>query len=137
MAKSATLTGKAGSFVFNGTTVPFKSLKPKTTREYADNTDSSNYDPTTDLIHKSQQKTTTQTEVTVEGLFDLNTTPTSLIAALYSGADAVPCSFNLSPTRVYGHGNFDLTDFECEAPIDDDVKWTATLKSNGIFTLNS
>jgi hypothetical protein len=139
MAKSANVHGKSGSFVFNATTIPFKSVKPKTTRDFADTTDSSNYDAGTDLVHKSQLKVATQTEVPVEGLFDLNTTPSSLIAQLYNGADAVACSFNYTSGHPYGHGNFDLIDFETTYVSDqaDVVKWTATLRSNGVFTLGS
>jgi predicted secreted protein len=137
MAVPIKLSGKAGSFVYSGTTIPFKSMKPKTTRDLADTTDSSNYDVTSDLVHKAQLPVTIQTEVSIEGNFDLNTTDASLITQLYSGGSAVACVFNLSATKIYGHGNFDISDFETSIPVDDIVTFTATLKSNGIFTRGS
>lgn len=138
MAK-VNVSGKSGSFVYSGTTIPFKSVKPKTSRDFADTTDSGNYDQTTDLVHKSQIVVTTQTEVPVEGVFDLTTTPSSLIAALYNATAAVPCSFVYTSGHTYGHGNFDLIDFEATYVSDqaEPVKWTATLRSNGVFTYGS
>jgi hypothetical protein len=129
-----TLTGKAGIFQFNGFAIPFKTQKPETEREYADSTDSSNYDAATDLIHKSQEKVSTQTTVDVDGLLDLSVIPASLIASLYNGADAVPCYFFLKPGVPLAHGNFDLTKFSCEIPIDDECSYSASLKSNGKVT---
>jgi hypothetical protein len=136
MAKSVNVHGKSGAMLFNGTTIPFKSYNPKTSRDYADTTDSSSYDASSDLVHKSQLKVATQTEVSAEGLLDLNTTPASLIAALFGGADAVPCSFAYTSGHPYGHGNFDLIDFDVKVTaVDTDVvNWSATLRSNGIFT---
>lgn len=138
MAK-VNVSGKSGSFVYNGVTVPFKSLKPKTTRDFADTTDSANYDSASDLVHKAQIAVTTQTEVPVEGLFDLNTTPTTFVASLFNAAGALPCSFVYTSGRPYGHGNFDLIDFETTIVTDqaEAVKWTATLRSNGVFVLGS
>ena len=137
MAAPVKLAGKAGTFSYNGTLIPFKVMKPKVATEYADNTDSSNYDVTTNLVHKAQTPVTTQVELSIEGMFDLNTTDSTLITQLYSGAAAVPVIINLNSTKVFGHGNFDLTDFEASIPIDDMVTFTASLKSNGVFTHGS
>lgn len=134
MAKSQSLTGKAGSLVLNGVQVAFKVISPDTEREYADDTDSSGYDQATDLVHKSQQKVSTQTEMEIEGNFDLNTTPAVQIAALYDGADAIPAAVNLKPGVPLLHGNFDLTKFSTKVAVTEIVPFTATLKSNGKVT---
>jgi len=131
------LTGKAGSFVYSGTSIPFTTLKPKVAVDFADSTDSSNYDPASNLVHKSQIAATTQIELGIEGWFDLNTTDQVLIAALYSAGPPVLATIYLMPGKVLGHGYFDLESLECEVPIGDMVKFTASLKSNGVFTHGS
>jgi hypothetical protein len=128
------IVGKAGSITISGTNLAFNKWSPKVTRNMGDTTDSADYDPTSDLIHKSQRAASVQTELTVEGKWDLNTTTAGIIAMLYNGAGAVPVVLKLDATTVYGHGNFDITDFSSDHPVEDTVTWSATLKSNGIFT---
>lgn len=131
------LTGKASYFQINGTRIPITSAKPKHNRELADSTDSSNYDAATDMIHKSQLPVTLQTELSIEGKFRKDTTNAQLISQLYSGVAALPVELGLDSGTIYGHGNFDLSDFECDDPIDDTVTYTCSMKSNGVFTPGS
>lgn len=131
------LTGKASSFLFNGTSIPISKYSPKSTRKLADTTDSANYDAGTDLIHNSQLPASIQMELSVEGKFSKSKTNAALITQLYSGATAVPTILNLDAGTIYGHGNFDMGDFSADVPVEDTVSWTATFRSNGVFTPGS
>jgi hypothetical protein len=133
----AKITGKAGSFTFNGTVIPFKKWSPKVTRKLADTTDSADYDTTTDMIHESQLPVSLSQELSIEGNFNTTTTDAQIITNLYSGAAAVPVILKISPSVIFGHGNFDLSDFSMDNPVDDTATWSATLKSNGVFTRGS
>ena len=131
------VTGKAGAFTYNGTKLSITKYTAKVERELVDSTGSDNYDAATDLIHKAQLPVSIQVTADVEGQFDLNSTDASVIATLYSGATAIPVILGINAAVVLGHGNFDISDFECDVPIDDMVTWKATIKSNGVFTHGS
>jgi hypothetical protein len=131
------IAGKGGSFSYNGTVIPFKKWSGKVTRKLADTTDSADYDVSSNMIHESQVPVSLTQEVTIEGNVDLNTTEAQIITQLYSGAAAVATILKHTPAVVYGHGNFDLSDFTCDQPVDDTVTFSATLKSNGVFVHGS
>lgn len=137
MPTPAKLAGKAGTIEVNGTFIAFKTIKPKTSIDLADSTDSSNYDVTSNLVHKSQIACTTQLELSIEGFFDLNSTASVLLTKAYVAGNSFPVIINLNATAVYGHGNFDISDFEASIDVNDMVTFTCTLKSNGIFIQGS
>jgi hypothetical protein len=132
------VNGKAGSASYGGTTLSVTKWRAKVTRELADSTDSSNYDATTNMVHKSQIPATLQCEGTVEGFFDLNSTQAAIIAQLYSGNAAVNLVLGITSSVNFGHGLVDIGDFECDLTIGaENVKWSATFKSNGVWTMGS
>lgn len=134
------LTGKAQSLTFDGVAVYTTSVKPKTTKEYDDSTDSGDYDATSQLIHKSQLAWGIQTELAVEGKFYLSgtgATITAFLDKLYSGAAAAAGSVKLDGSNTYISGNFDLTDFEADISTDKVVTFKCTLKTNGVATVGS
>ncbi len=128
------LTGKASYLILNGTTIPFTKVTPKTNRKLADITDNGDYNSNTDLIWMTQLPVTATIELSVEGRFRRSITPTAIISLLYTGQTAVPCRFGLDSALIYGSGNFDVSDFQVDDPVDDTVTFTCTLRSNGIFT---
>jgi hypothetical protein len=79
----------------------------------------------------------TDMTVDIEGKFNINVTPVSLIQFCFSGTLAVLCVFGIDSGTLFGHGYFDLSDFALDAPVDDTVTWTATIKLNGLFTAGS
>lgn len=137
MSLTNKLTGKAAYLTISGTQIPFTKIGAKTERKLADATDSTDYDVATDLIWPTQLPVSASIELSVEGRYNLVSTPGTVIATLYSGATAVPCVFGLSGSAIYGHGNFDLSNFQADVPVDDIVTFTASLKSNGKFTPGS
>lgn len=120
-----------------GVNIAITKHTPKPTRECADDTDSTNYDAASGIVHTSQTPVKTSTELTVEGRFRLSTTMSAVVALAYSGAAAVPVVLGIATGVIFGHGLFDLTDFSADFTIGDIVTWSATLKSNGVFTPGS
>ena len=137
MALSDRLTGKASTLTWGGTTVPLTKWTPKTTRNLADATDSSDYDSGTDMVWKKQLPVTLEQELSIEGRYNTSVIPTTFTTALFSGNAAVAVVLTLKPDGVYGHGSYDISDFELSDPVDDMVTFTATAKLNGIFTAGS
>jgi predicted secreted protein len=131
------LSGKASYLTYKGTRLSITKVTPKFTRGMADTTASDNYDVTSDLLWKSQIAVTGSMELSVEGRFDLNSTNSVILADLASGVAAQPVVLGLNATTVFGHGNFDISEFTADEPVDDTVNFTATLMSNGVFTFGS
>lgn len=134
---SQKVTGKAGSFKYNNQVLSFQKITLDVDRELADTTDSDDYNAQLDIIQPSQIPVKATTKLNVEGRFNLSTTNVSLIVPLYSGANAVPTSIGINGTVQAGHGNFDVSNFSMEEPVDDAITWKATLTSNGPFTPGS
>lgn len=128
------LAGNASYFTLNGTTIPITKYTPKPTRELADDTDSTNYDTVSGIVHTSQTPVKTSTELSVEGRYRLSSTMSSIASILYTGNLSVPVVLGLAAGVLFGHGNFDVSDFSADVVIGDIVNWSATFKSNGIFT---
>jgi hypothetical protein len=60
MAKTQTKTGKAGSITIAGNVVPITKWSRKVSVEFADDTDSGNYDAGTGNLYKSQPPATSR-----------------------------------------------------------------------------
>ena len=137
MALTNKLTGKAIVFRIAGTTIGVTKTKPKFTRNLVDVTDSTSYDSSSDLVWKEQLVNSMEGEFSIEGNYNVVTTPAAIITWLLTGGAPQTCSLTLSSGYVLGHGLFDISDFEADAPVEDKVTFTATLKLNGIFTAGS
>lgn len=139
MAAPQKITGKGGGLSYKGAVLAIRKWSANVDKGYADSTDSSDYDPVSELVHKEQLAGTIQTEFDVEGVWDLLTTDASIVAELYSANEAGAAVFNLTPTVVYGSGKCDITNFKTDIVTNEatTVTWTATLKTNGIFTHGS
>ncbi len=131
------LTGKSGYLVFGGINVPITKWSMKTNRNLPDSTDNGDYNGGDDQIYHTRIPVSVDSDVSIEGRYRKSVMPASLVAVLFTGANAVPTTLGLDTQTVYGHGNFDLMDFTCDLPIEDMVTFTATLKSNGQFIRGS
>lgn len=141
-----TLTGKGSTIKVDAVVLNIKSISPKHNFPLSDSTGSDNYDATSDLVHKSQMKSSTQTEFSVEGWFDktaVTGTMASVIAKLYDGTwiDPVPVDVTLAKdggTAVpYGYGDCDIEDFETTIEQESTVGFKCSLKTNGVFTFGT
>lgn len=130
------LTGKQSYIIINGTYIPITKYTPKINRKLADITDNGDYDSNTDLIYPAQLPVSATTELSVEGRFRLSLTPIAIMGILYTGISAVPVKLGLDAGHMFGSGNFDISDFQADVPVDDTVTFTCTLQSNGKFSPN-
>jgi hypothetical protein len=89
------------------------------------------------MLYPEQLPVAIGMEISVEGNYDLNSTPSVIVGLLFSGADAVPVTLGLDAGNLFGHGNFDLSEFEIGNQIDDKMGFTCTLMLNGKFTPGS
>jgi hypothetical protein len=131
------LTGKASYFLFNGNQVPITKVTPKVTRKLADTTDSGDYVSTADMLFPTQLPVSVGTEFAIEGRYRKSSTPAGLVATLYTDATSVTALFGMDAGTIWGHGSFDISDFQTDSPVDDTVTFTCSMKSNGQFFPNS
>jgi hypothetical protein len=132
------LTGKAGTITVHGNVIAITKMTDKLNVEFADSTDSSNYDPTSGNLFKAQLSGDQQMEFTIEGFYDLNSTPANLTALVQNPSGGpYPCVSELDGKNQRFNGSVDLYDVEttCEVPGAVMVSFTCTAKSNGKYTL--
>jgi hypothetical protein len=130
-------TGRSGSVTVASVVIPITKWSLKGTKDLADSTDSGNYDPPSGQTYKSQQPGVIGLEGTIEGNWDAATTSSGIIAKLKADPP-LPCVFKIDASTNYASGNFDLSDVETsvEVPGATMIKFTANVKSNGIFVLS-
>lgn len=126
-------TGKESYFIYNGTQIPIVQVDVRVTRNLATCTDSSDYDGTADLIGPTQIPVSAVFEGTIQGRYRHSTTPKALIAKLFTGITAVPCTFGLDSNSLVGTGDFDISDYNQSMPVEDVVNFSCTVRSNGLF----
>jgi hypothetical protein len=130
-------SGKASKLSWGGVDFPIKKYTPKTTRKLADTTDTGDYDVSSDMLWETQVPVSIAQELSIEGYFRKSITPTLFVTQLYSGVAAVAVILTLDAGTLFGHGNYDISDFSCDIPSDDVVSFSCTAKLNGIFTPNA
>lgn len=129
--------GMRSYVVYGGVTLPVTRTNLRVTRNLADCTDSSDYDGDADIIGKTQLPISAVCEGTIEGRYRRSTTPSAVVAGLFTGVIGVPMQFGLDSGTVVGHGYFDISEFSQDMPVEDVVNWTCTVRSNGLFVPNS
>jgi hypothetical protein len=135
---ATTVTGRAGSATVNAVALAITGWSAKLNKELADSTDSNNFDPASGQLYASQVPGVISMEATIEGNFDTaGSTSTNIIAKLKSDVP-IPLVLKLTQAVTFGSGNFDLSnvDVSVAVPGSTMVTFSATAKSNGIFTLN-
>lgn len=137
MAAPIRRTGKGQILTFRTIIFYVKKVSPKSDVKMADITDSSNFDATTALVWKAQLKVTGQLTLSVEANYDDNITNSLIVQDLFSGSAAGAVVFKLDSGVVFCHGNFDMSEYEQDTPIDDTVTCSYTLMSNGVPTFGA
>lgn len=127
------VAGLQSYFVYGGVQIPITKYTVSVDRRLVDTTDNTNYDVDANILFNSQLPVMANTTLTVEGLFHIDITPAALMARLYSGVTGVQATLGLNAGSLMGSGLFDIANFECQVPIDDTVKYTCTMASNGKF----
>jgi predicted secreted protein len=130
------LTGKLASLTLDSQVVRITKATPKITKELADSTDSSDYDGTTGLFHKSQIAHSAMVELAVEGYFyhANGGTIADVLIKCYAAAAIATGALTIDGTNVIATGKWDISDFEADIENTATVTFKATLKSNGKIT---
>jgi len=128
-------TGKASYFTYRGIRIPIFRINIRVTRTLADCTDSSDYDANADMIGPTQLPVSAQFEGTIEGVFRFSTTPQTLFGDLFRGVYGVPCTFGTNQNSLIGTGFMDIADYTQDMPINDTIRYSCTVRSNGLFTI--
>lgn len=139
MAQTQGKTGKAGSLTISSNVIPITKANPKVSMEFANATDSGNYDPVSGNIYTSQLSGETKIVLQIEGYWDAATTSTNITAKIQNPSGGPwPMVVKLDGSTTYCSGNFDLTDvdLQVEVPGATMISFTATATSNGKYTLN-
>lgn len=128
-------TGKASYFTYRGVRIPITRINVRVTRVLADCTDSSDYDANADMIGPTQLPVSAQFEGTIEGVFRASITPSTLFGDLFRGVYGVPCVFGTDANSLIGNGFMDIGDYAQDMPINDTIRYSCTVRSNGLFTI--
>lgn len=130
-------TGKASAMSFGGTTLPITKYTPKVNLNLVEATDSTNYDAGTDTLYEDWLSAKFGMELAVEGKYNSSTIPSSLIANIFAGVATAAVVLNRDAGDLFGHGNFKISDYQEDVPVDDIITYTCNLKIIGKFTPNA
>jgi hypothetical protein len=126
-------TGKNQFFLFNNVQIPITKVSAKIPRVLADTTDSGDYQQQPDMLFPTQIPVSAPLNLSIEGRYRFSSTP-GLISAAQTSLSMIPAQVAINSGSTLVSGYFDLEDFEYDGPYDDTVTFTATLKSNGMWT---
>jgi hypothetical protein len=137
MAATQSITGRGGSAKVNGVTIGITRWTGRLRKEFADATDSNNYDAATGQTWTSQAPGVLGMDGTVEGNYDLAGTTDANFTQKFKTDGPYATVLNLSPTVSHSSFNADFSDVEYSVSVPGStmVTFTANFKSNGIITL--
>ncbi|MDR3582563.1 MAG: hypothetical protein P4L67_04790 [Candidatus Pacebacteria bacterium] len=113
------------------TFVPIRSWEARTDVQTSDVTSSVHYDSSMDLVFAASLPVAIQTDVRIEGVFNVGVVPYTLMTALFDGSVIAYAQLGISATDQYWQGYFLVTNFFAKMIIDGVMTYTAVLKSYG------
>lgn len=132
------VSGKTGYLKWSGTKINITSWSGSVDIKMADTTDSADYDSTSDLVWNTQVAASGKGSFDIEGNYDLSGSQGPLIAKLLSGsASAVTGELGFTASTPFGWAKFDVSNFKPKSPVEDTVTFTATIVTNGKFSLGA
>jgi hypothetical protein len=133
------LVGKAMTVSYGGATLHVTQVSPDVKKEHKDATDTGNYNVSQELLNPSQLPVSVAVEMAIEGFYRKSQTPSVLVAKLFDGSSTGPWAFSFTIASGYSHfsGNYDISNFKITSVVNDIVKWSATIMSNGAISPNS
>lgn len=136
MSATQSITGRGGNVTVNGVAVNITSWKATPRKEFADATDSGNYDAVTGQTWTSQAPGVTGLDFTIEGNYDLGgSTDTNFTQKFKTdGPFATVLKLNASTTYASFNADYPSLDITVTVPGSTMVTFAATGKSNGIIT---
>jgi hypothetical protein len=134
MAVTQSFTGRQGSATINGVFIAITRWTAQLHREYADSTDSNNYDAATGQIYQSQAPGVIGIDGTIEGNIDLTGIVDAQVFQKFKTDGPYPMLLSFTRAVNFCSGNFDYTtmDTTVQVPGATMVTFTANFKSNGV-----
>ena len=136
MAATQGKTGRFGRATVLGVEIGITKWTTKMRKEFADATDSNNYDSGTTQTWTSQDPGVVGCDATVEGYFDFaGTTDTNFIQKFKSDGPYAMILYQ-DRTTVHASWNWDFSDVETTVSVPGStmITFTANAKSNGVPT---
>lgn len=136
MAQTQSFTGRFGRATVNAVEVGITKWTAKGRKEFADSTDSNDFDATTGQLWTSQDPGVVGFDGTIEGYYDAaGSTDTNFIQKFKSDGP-FPTSLYLTRTVLFMTANCDYSDVEVSVSVPGAtmVSFTANFKTNGVPT---
>lgn len=130
------LTGGSQSLTLDGQVIHITTATPSATKNMANPTDTSDYDPVTKMLMVPNIPISVETSFDCEGYYRLSETPANIISLIYS-ADPIPLVFKLDATHQLIAGDFHMTDYSSDHPTDDLVTFSCTLVPEGAVVIGN
>lgn len=130
-------TGKSGGLTYDGVVIPFTSWELTLKSETKQVTDTGDFDAGTGQTWEASVYGFRSAEVSIEANFDLNATSTDVVEKFLNNDDALEAVFKVDATTTFGYGDIILEEVKVTTPVDDAIKFTATGRTSGTFTLGA
>lgn len=136
MAATQSATGRFGRGTVLGVEIGITKWTGKMRKEFADATDSNNYDATTGQTWTSQDPGVVGCDATVEGYYDFSGTIDANFIQKFKSDGPYAMILYLTRTAVWASWNWDFSDFEISlsVPGATNITFSANCKSNGAPT---
>lgn len=133
MAATQGATGRFGRATVNSVEIGITRWTGKMRKEFADATDSNNYDSTTAQTWTSQDPGVVGCDATIEGYFDLSGTTDANFIQKFKTDGPYPMSLYQTRTLLWASWNWDFSDVEITVSVPGAtmMTFTANAKSNG------
>ncbi len=137
ITQTTSMTGRFGNAKVNGVAIGITGWNCTVRKEFADSTDSNNYDPVTSQTWTSQQPGVVGVDAMVKGNFDQSGIVDANFIQKFKTDGPYAMGLYLTQTLQFASGNWDFSDVQTtvEVPGSTMVTFTANAKSNGIVVL--
>jgi hypothetical protein len=136
MAATQSATGRYGRGQVNNVEIGITKWTGKMRKEFADSTDSNDYDSVTTQVWTSQDPGVVGCDGTLEGYYDMSGTTDANFTQKFKTDGPYPISLYLTRTLLWGSWNVDFSDveFSVSVPGSTMIAFVANFKSNGVPT---
>lgn len=136
MAATQSFTGRFGRSTVNTVEIGITKWNAKPRKEFADATDSNNYDPTTGQLWTSQDPGAVGFDGSIEGYYDASGTTDTNFIQKFKSDGPFPVSLYLTRTVLFMTANCDFSDVDVTVSVPGAtmVSFTANFKTNGVPT---
>lgn len=137
MALTQSATGRLGNASVNGVAIGITGWNCTIHKEFADATDSNNYDASTGQLWGSQAPGVLGADATIEGNFDLAGSTDTNFLQKFKSDGPYAMILKITPTITYISGNWDFSDVQTTVSVPGAtmINFTANAKSNNIMTI--